>query len=157
MRRNGEKTPVPGKSGCFIILDVDCFKQINDTYGHPAGDQILKEVAKKLQEAFGNGNIFGRLGGDEFVALILEPLSKEEIGRALTKMKEELKNLEIQNTAVTCSIGVIPIEKNYPLERMYKDADRLLYEAKKNGKDQFVFGYRYQDSETDQEGMIGVD
>ena len=157
LRRNGEKTPVPGKSGCFIILDVDRFKQINDTYGHPAGDQILKEVAKKLQEAFGNGNIFGRLGGDEFVALILEPLSKEEIGRALTKMKEELKNLEIQNTAVTCSIGVIPIEKNYPLERMYKDADRLLYEAKKNGKDQFVFGYRYQDSETDQEGMIGVD
>ena len=157
LRRNGEKPPVPGKSGCFIILDVDRFKQINDTYGHPAGDQILKEVAKKLQEAFGNGNIFGRLGGDEFVALILEPLSKEEIGRALTKMKEELKNLEIQNTAVTCSIGVIPIEKNYPLERMYKDADRLLYEAKKNGKDQFVFGYRYQDSETDQEGMIGVD
>ena len=157
LRRNGEKPPVPGKSGCFIILDVDRFKQINDTYGHPAGDQILKEVAKKFQEAFGNGNIFGRLGGDEFVALILEPLSKEEIGRALTKMKEELKNLEIQNTAVTCSIGVIPIEKNYPLERMYKDADRLLYEAKKNGKDQFVFGYRYQDSETDQEGMIGVD
>ena len=119
--------------------------------------ELLKEVAKKFQEAFRNGNIFGRLGGDEFVALILEPLSKEEIGRALTKMKEELKNLEIQNTAVTCSIGVIPIEKNYPLERMYKDADRLLYEAKKNGKDQFVFGYRYQDSETDQEGMIGVD
>lgn len=135
------------KTGCFIILDIDSFKSINDNYGHPAGDQILKEVARNFCDSFGDENIFGRLGGDEFVALIVEPISKKEIEQALNKMKDRLKKSEVQGIAVTCSIGVIPIEKEYSLEKMYKHADRLLYEAKKNGKNQFVFGYRYSDSE----------
>ena len=135
----------------LVILDIDSFKAINDNYGHPAGDQILKEVAQNLSASFGDGNIYGRLGGDEFVALILEPLSKQEVEEALNKMKARLEHSKVHGVAVTCSIGVIPIEKEYPLEKMYKHADRLLYEAKKNGKNQFVFGYRYRDLEENSE------
>lgn len=138
---------LPEKTGCFIIMDIDSFKDINDTYGHPVGDQILSEVAQNFRKAFGDSSIFGRLGGDEFVALILERLSKDEIEQALNQMKRRLGSSMIQEVNVTCSIGVIPIEEDYSLEEMYKHADRLLYEAKKNGKDQFVFGYRYRDME----------
>ena len=135
------------KSNCFIILDVDSFKTINDTFGHPIGDMILKRVAENFSESFGDHSIFGRLGGDEFVGLILEPMTKQEIEQALNGMKERLKRPVIEDLTVTCSIGVIPVEKGYSLQEMYRNADRLLYEAKKNGKDQFVFGYRYRDSE----------
>lgn len=138
---------LPEKTGCFIIMDIDSFKDINDTYGHPVGDQILSEVAQNFRKAFGDSSIFGRLGGDEFVALILERLSKDEIEQALNQMKRRLRDSMIQEVNVTCSIGVIPIEEDYSLEEMYKHADRLLYEAKKNGKNQFVFGYRYRDME----------
>lgn len=137
---------LPEKTGYFIILDVDSFKDINDTYGHPVGDQLLKEVADDLRGSFGPDNLFERLGGDEFVALISERMSREEIERALNQMKDRLKQSEIGNAQITCSIGVIPIEEIYSLERMYRHADRLLYEAKKNGKDQFVFGYCCRDT-----------
>ena len=57
-------------AGCFVILDVDSFKEINDRYGHPEGDRVLREVADHLRKAVGESGILGRLGGDEFVALI---------------------------------------------------------------------------------------
>ena len=142
LRQNASR--LLGRSGCFIILDIDRFKTINDTYGHPVGDMILKSVAKNLCASFGSHNIFGRLGGDEFVALILDPLTKEEIEKALNGMKARMKET-VADLDVTCSAGVIPIEKGCSLQVLYRNADRLLYEAKKNGKDQIAFGYRYRD------------
>ncbi len=136
----GEKLVKSSTGGYFIIMDIDRFKMINDTYGHPVGDQVLAKVADYFQEAFSRQNIFGRLGGDEFVALIISPLSKADIENTLNDMKDRLKKLQIQDLTVTCSIGVIPVDKNYSLEELYRQADHLLYEAKKNGKDQFVFG-----------------
>ena len=135
----------PEPPGCFMILDVDHFKQINDTRGHPAGDRLLVEVARGLRQAFGEGNFYGRLGGDEFVALILEPLTQQEIETALCGLRARLRRLGFGLPEVTCSIGVIPLQAGMPIERMYRDADRLLYEAKKEGRDRFVFGYGYRD------------
>ena len=146
---NQERLRTSTRPGCFIILDVDHFKRINDSCGHPAGDQVLKEVARSLQQSFGPGNLFSRLGGDEFVALILEPLSRAEIAQALEGMKARLRALEFDGAPVTCSIGVIPVEAGYSLERMYRDADRLLYEAKKGGRDRCVFGYHYRDEKVE--------
>lgn len=131
--------------GSFFILDIDEFKRINDIYGHPAGDNVLKEVADKLKKIFGGKGIIGRLGGDEFVALVNQPLEKVEIETLLNELKESINNICVKNEKITCSIGVIPVEKSYTIEELYKYADRLLYEAKKKGKDQFVFGYRFED------------
>ena len=133
------------KQGCFIILDVDSFKEINDSYGHPEGDKILKKVSGELKTVFDSYGILGRLGGDEFVALIQEPMTREEIERRLILLKEGINRIQCHGEQVSCSIGVIPAEKSCSIEELYRGADRLLYEAKKKGKNQFVFGYRYRD------------
>ena len=141
---DAEKTP-PGTGRCFFILDVDEFKKINDVYGHPAGDRVLEEVARHMKEIFEGKGILGRLGGDEFVALISNPLSKSDIETRLTRLKDGIRSIRIGEEQATCSIGVIPAEPGYTIEELYKYADRLLYEAKKKGKDQFVFGYRFEE------------
>lgn len=137
------KAPHGGKTGCFLILDIDHFKEINDRNGHPAGDRVLKRLAENLKELFENRGILGRLGGDEFVALIYHPMAKTEIEKLLNQLKQEMA--EGEGEAATCSIGVIPVEPGYTIEELYRSADRLLYEAKKQGKNQFVFGYRFED------------
>ena len=131
----------PGKgSGCFIILDIDSFKKINDRYGHPAGDQVLRSVADCMRKEFGSRSILGRLGGDEFVALIHQPLSSQEMEKSLKHLRMTLEQIPIPEGRVTCSMGVIPVEPDQELEELYQRADRLLYEAKQKGKNQFVFG-----------------
>ena len=132
--------------GCFLILDVDHFKQINDTCGHPAGDRVLRAVADGLRQAFGPQALYGRLGGDEFVVLLLEPLARRQVADALAGLKASLARIEMDGRPVTCSIGVIPAESGASMERLYRDADRLLYEAKKNGRDQTAFGYRFDEA-----------
>ncbi len=133
------------KAGCFVILDVDYFKEFNDQYGHPMGDKILKEVAAQLQREFGSDGIIGRLGGDEFVVLVYEPMEKQEIEGRIDRFRREMGQIRVQDKTVTCSIGVIPAEKGLAIEELYRSGDRLLYEAKKKGKNQCVFGYRYKD------------
>lgn len=128
------------RRGWFIILDIDKFKQINDVHGHPAGDSALKQVAGNLKAVFGNEGIIGRLGGDEFVVLVSRLMSRDEIENSSRNLKNGMRGIMIGGEKITCSIGGIPVEEGYTIEELYKHADRLLYEAKKNGKDQFVFG-----------------
>ena len=134
----------PGKTGCFIILDVDHFKEINDKFGHPEGDRVLKRIAENLQRIFGGRGILGRLGGDEFVVLVQEPMTRKEAEKLLNALKADVRKIHVQGMEITCSVGVIPLEEGYSIDELYRSADRLLYEAKKKGKDQFVFGYRFQ-------------
>ena len=127
------------KADCFIIMDVDHFKEINDSYGHPAGDKGLKAVADNLRKVLGDQALLGRLGGDEFVALMHQALSRQEVETLLNRLKEENGKIEVQDRKVTCSIGVIPLAEDKTVEDLYRSADRMLYEAKKKGKNQFVF------------------
>lgn len=130
-------------AGCFVILDVDSFKEINDRYGHPEGDRVLREVADHLRKAVGESGILGRLGGDEFVALIRVPLTGEEIETYMSWLREAFATIRVGEQSVTCSIGVIPLEPGVYIEDLYRSADHLLYEAKKKGKNQVALGYRY--------------
>ena len=130
-------------AGCFVILDVDSFKEINDRYGHPEGDRVLREVADHLRKAVGESGILGRLGGDEFVALIRVPLTGEEIETYMSRLQEAFATIRVGEQSVTCSIGVIPLEPGVYIEDLYRSADHLLYEAKKKGKNQVALGYRY--------------
>ena len=131
-----------GRTGCFIILDVDHFKEINDRYGHPEGDRVLREVAGNLQKVFSGKGILGRLGGDEFVVLVSEAMSRPEAETLLNSLRKGIRRIRVQEEAITCSIGVIPVEPECTIEELYRNADRLLYDAKKKEKDQFVFGSR---------------
>lgn len=130
-------------AGCFVILDVDSFKEINDRYGHPEGDRVLREVADHLRKAVGESGILGRLGGDEFVALIRVPLTGEEIETYMSRLREAFAIIRVGEQSVTCSIGVIPLEPGVYIEDLYRSTDHLLYEAKKKGKNQVALGYRY--------------
>ena len=136
---------VKDKTGCFLILDIDFFKEINDRYGHPAGDQVLLDVAEAMRKVFEKEAILGRLGGDEFVAFVYCLMTKKEIGTYMDRLRNEIAKIEIKDQKVTCSIGVIPAEDEYSIEKLYHSADRLLYEAKKRGKNQFVYGYRFEE------------
>lgn len=135
---NREKESV-GKNGYFIILDIDQFKEINDRHGHPVGDRVLSEVADCLRAVMKNIGVIGRLGGDEFVVLIHQPIEEEKIRALLNHLKEEIVKIHVRDLNVTCSVGVVTVKEESTIEGLYKKADGLLYEAKKNGKNQFIF------------------
>lgn len=134
--RSGQKE----KTGYFIILDVDHFKMINDKYGHPTGDKVLQAVADSLRKSFNKKGLIGRLGGDEFVVLIHHFMAEKDMREILNKMRDEIGRIQFMDDPVTCSVGVIPIKEKTTVESLYCKADKLLYEAKQMGKDQFVLG-----------------
>ena len=128
----------------MLIVEIECFKEINDRYGHSAGDQVLINVADTIRRVFEKGTILGRLGGDEFVVFVYCPMTKEEISIYMEKLKNEIGKIRIESQKVTCSVGMIPVENGYTIEKLYRSADRLLYEAKKQGRDQFVYGSSFE-------------
>jgi len=124
---------------CFIILDIDDFKKINDTQGHLIGDIVLQILSEVIRENLRKDDIFIRWGGEEFVII---PRHVEEITTA-RKIAENLrKNIENTNfmevEKVTCSFGVAckKINSKEDIKTLFKNADSALYEAKNNGKNQ---------------------
>ncbi len=128
----------------FIILDIDFFKQYNDTYGHQAGDEALKSVAKCLNSSLKrDGDLVFRLGGEEFGILCmgLDDSQAFEFANNIRKRVEEEK-IEHKNSSVcqhvTISIGLVVIEPEliYNVNDIYRYADQALYKAKENGRNQ---------------------
>ncbi|WP_456485889.1 diguanylate cyclase [Hydrogenimonas sp.] len=122
----------------LVILDVDHFKKINDTYGHLAGDKVLKSVADILRKKIRNSDTIVRFGGEEF--LILMPstdikrayVAAEKLKGAVKENKIELK--EGESISVTISAGVAQFKKGMNLDDLIKCADEALYKAKSNGR-----------------------
>lgn len=127
--------------GIFMMLDVDRFKGINDTFGHPVGDTILKEVTKVLKNNFRETDIIGRLGGDEFCVFVIGTKNLSLIRQKAEMIHEEIRRIFIGDTKnVSVSIGLTTcrgIQKNF--EQIYKEADDALYHAKKKGRDTYCF------------------
>ena len=123
------------QGGAIIMADLDKFKQVNDEFGHFAGDHVLIETASILKYVFHEG-IVARLGGDEFL-LFIQNTNKEEIAllceRALKEMHEK-KYEDAKNVDVTMSMGVVFVKENASLENAMRKADELLYEAKRSGR-----------------------
>ncbi|MEG2068876.1 MAG: diguanylate cyclase [Acidaminococcaceae bacterium] len=127
--------------GAFVILDLDNFKQINDTLGHSCGDYVLKEVAKRLQSLFGE-HIIGRLGGDEFVVFIVTPKGSLRLKEQMNSLGEVFKDFNIGNkqgykVAGSAGIALMPAH-GQTFEKLYRRADTALYQAKKLGKNTFT-------------------
>ena len=128
------------QSHCFIILDLDNFKSINDTYGHLAGDIVLTQIGKILKSHFMENDIIGRIGGDEFVVFIKEAKSEDVIKEALHQLiqdVQETKINEIKTHTLSISAGACFSPKfGNDFMHLYKKADRELYKIKmttKNG------------------------
>ncbi|GKU83592.1 diguanylate cyclase [Niallia sp. NCCP-28] len=125
----------------LLYLDVDYFKQINDTYGHPAGDFVLKELAKILKESVRGNDLIFRNGGEEFAVLLLDTstLQSNYIAERIRKKVEGHKFILGQEIIikVTISVGVVTkTESAITPTELIKWADRALYIAKNRGRNQ---------------------
>lgn len=126
---------------CLIILDIDYFKQYNDTYGHQKGDIVLQEVAKVLKNRTNRASDFAfRIGGEEFA--IITNLEKEKIEQFVYSIRNDIENLKIEHKSskvsnyITSSFGALSKlgENIKNSDEFYKEADDNLYEAKKLGR-----------------------
>lgn len=128
-----------GFSLWVVVGDIDSFKTINDTFGHDAGDVVLKTFAELLKKNTRAADMCGRLGGDEFV-LVVTHVESEQIEETVNRFREQFATLSIplqgQPVHVTASFGVVGVRNNEVQE--YRDllrkADQMLYEAKRAGR-----------------------
>jgi diguanylate cyclase (GGDEF)-like protein len=117
----------------FVIFDIDFFKKVNDTYGHLAGDSVLKEITALTKEHIRVNDIFARWGGEEFVIVLDTDMKKGfEIAESLRKNIERKKFSIVNN--ITCSFGITDFREKDSLNKMIKRADESLYEAKSGGR-----------------------
>ena len=131
------------KQLAVAFIDLDRFKQINDTLGHEAGDQLLKEVASRLKNCLRESDIVARLGGDEFVVMLTDVTEEKYAATVAQKIITSIAEpfvLMGQDFRVTASIGI----STYPLDgqdaqTLTKNADIAMYQAKEDGKNNFQF------------------
>ena len=139
----------------LMMIDMDYFKQINDTYGHATGDQVLKIFAGFLKEQFRTTDIIGRVGGDEFMILMKNVRLDYSIHLHLQKLYTNLQNIdipELNGRKLSCSIGcaVAPTDAE-SFSQLYRLADHALYTAKHNGRGRFVI---YHDIKNQQKTVL---
>ena len=126
-----------GKKGWFLFLDVDWFKDINDTLGHSVGDYTLKRFAAILRDSFEEYGAVGRVGGDEFAVLIEKEMTKEQLEQKLEKFLADISSI-LTEKKVSCSIGAYHFEFPKEIKTLLTETDSVLYEAKRRGRACFV-------------------
>ena len=130
-----------------LIIDVDNFKQINDSKGHLFGDAYLSEIARRIKKLFREQDVVGRIGGDEFIVFMKDITDPELAKRRAGQILEEFAKLsvkDIQSQAASCSIGIVVARGNsMRFKDLFQRADMALYSAKKQGKRRFM---AYDDS-----------
>lgn len=123
--------------GC-AILDIDHFKQVNDTYGHLVGDQVIKDISNLINNNIRKSDIFGRWGGEEFV-LILPQIDSHNMFIYLEKLRVLISNYSFKQVGTkTISIGATLYQVNDTVDSITKRADDALYQAKEQGRNNVV-------------------
>lgn len=129
----------------ILMIDVDNFKQVNDTYGHYAGDVALMQIGRHLQKSLRTGDVVGRIGGEEF-AVVLEGGCSGTLDRITNQLCDTIhidstrgSNSDFESFSVTLSIGGVIALKGQSLVDLMKFADEALYEAKAAGRNCVVF------------------
>ncbi|MCR4961163.1 MAG: diguanylate cyclase [Lachnospiraceae bacterium] len=144
-----------GMKGSFMLLDLDNFKGINDTFGHVAGDEALVAFGKTLSSFVHKDDVVARIGGDEFAVFLKdavgEKLLGERIGGLIKDVEEKLNVVKVDTTISSVSVGIseMPANGNSFIE-LYNKADTAMYYVKRNGK----HGYRFYSG---QERMMILD
>ena len=132
----------PGSSGVLFMIDIDNFKDVNDSMGHLAGDSIIMEIARQLRRTFRQDDIIGRVGGDEFHVYMRDVSEIAGIRTRAQSLCSSIRNLfknsNIDN-AVSVSVGIAVTERPIAYEDLFRQADVALYHAKGNGKNRYEF------------------
>lgn len=130
----------PDDADALILFDIDHFKSINDNFGHPVGDAVLKEVAARCATLLRKNDIFARWGGEEFLVLI-RGSGEAGIVRVADDLRQVIGEAPIGPVSkVTASFGVARFRRGDSMETWVKRADEALYEAKRAGRDRVVAG-----------------
>ncbi len=137
------RAPWNKKSVAVLFLDLDRFKIVNDTLGHDTGDELLCQIANRMEKCIREGDTISRLGGDEFVVVLTDLAAEEDIPRVAKKFVDALAypfTLNEQEFFITASIGIslFPGHGNDPFILM-KNADIAMYQAKNSGRNNFLF------------------
>lgn len=145
-RMNEEVESVDNIGGGFsvVICDVDHFKRINDSYGHPVGDEVLREVALRLQRSVRVGDAVGRFGGEEFL-FVLAGCTADGLESLTQAICDKIRSTPIATSVgqlnISVSAGAIHVDMSGPRvtsERLLQVVDEALYKAKMGGRDRFV-------------------
>lgn len=128
--------------GMFLLVDVDRFKSINDTYGHPAGDRALRQVVSAMQDAVRGEDTIGRLGGEEFGVFL--PRTNLALGRLISeRLRIAVENMEFSPRdgevhPISISIGMTRTAREDDLSDLLARADAALYKAKRSGRNRVI-------------------
>ncbi len=142
----------------IFIIDIDNFKDINDTFGHRTGDTVIIEFAQRIAESFKETDIVGRIGGDEFVVLMKDI---DSVWAATNKASELITTLQYEcrregrSIFLTSSIGVALFSDNVNLDDLYSEADEALYRAKNSGKNKYILSETGDFSAFDSSSKVG--
>lgn len=135
-----------------LLMDIDHFKTINDTYGHMAGDEILRKIGKLLNSCKRDGELLARFGGEEFVICLFNSDSESAL-LAAERFRHLIRSYDFssplcQASQITVSIGVATYRQNKPItiDELIKAADKAMYQSKADGRDRVTI---YEESETE--------
>lgn len=121
----------------LCLVDLDDFKRINDTYGHPCGDYVLEQVARKMEEVFTNADCIGRIGGDEFLIVTTGAVDAGRLQEYGERLIDAVSGIvwKKEKVGACCSMGILLASRSdLQYSQMYEMVDNLLYEAKRKGK-----------------------
>ncbi|MGM9452305.1 diguanylate cyclase [Legionella bozemanae] len=124
----------------LVMIDIDHFKKVNDTYGHPFGDMVIKKLATLLTLRLRNNDIVGRYGGEEF-AIVLPGTNAQQSKKVLNELREQFSHEFFANTddfSATFSAGIAQKNADSDINKLVNQADQALYEAKHLGRNQVV-------------------
>lgn len=125
-----------------MMLDLDYFKEVNDTLGHDAGDDLLKQASARMRECVRNSDTVARVGGDEFVILLDGPIDEDIPRHIAQRLNEELARpfvVQGRKAEISASIGVaLALSTDVTEDSIRKQADIALYEAKGQGRNRTI-------------------
>lgn len=134
LAREAARRSADGQQLALVLLDLDLFKQVNDHFGHPAGDAVLIEVARRLEDTVRAGEVLARVGGEEF-AWLLPACDAEEAVAAADRARASIASEPFGRAGkLTMSAGVGLVSTPSDGDTLYRLADRALYEAKQSGR-----------------------
>ena len=134
----GQKILQNKEKFALVVLDLDDFKKINDTYGHQVGDKVLKEFVNLVKKQIRKEDIFARWGGEEFL-LLMRNTTPQEVQHRIESIREQIDEYIFDVVEhITCSFGIACSKEDDDMDSLLYRADKALYEAKASGKNKVV-------------------
>ncbi|MBD9566541.1 GGDEF domain-containing protein [Pseudomonas sp. PDM09] len=142
--REFEQARLNGAPLAFLLLDIDDFKMVNDTYGHQEGDKVLQRIAESGRAALRRGDLFGRIGGEEFAA-VFPGCAPDMAMQVAERLQREIQRLSFshddQTFGITVSQGLSSLTyEDESIDSLFARADAAMYQAKRQGKNRIISG-----------------